>query len=280
MFGIDDFIIGSVAGGVIDAFSGHNANQANVAQANANREFSRNAHQIEVADLLKAGLSPMLSYRGQGASLGGGTIANVQPLTRDSAEKMTSAMSASNQAKLMQSGITKNDADANLADASAAKARTEEMLLRRGLTGGKVEAEVQELGSRAGAQTASADEARQRIQNLKAEIPRIKADIERIGEESRRLNAEGAKIRTQDIQLQVETDIRQLDYKEKAAVVEDLISMIKHERAKMDMSMPGAQNRRDAQESGFRRMLSKMGFAPSETTDILDKAGAALLLRK
>jgi len=260
--------LGLLAGGVIDAFTGHSANQANIAQANANREFSRNAHQIEVEDLRKAGLNPMLSFKGSGANISGGALPDVKPVTRNTGENAVSAIQAAKQGQLLNAQTEAAHSAANLNDANAAKTRTEELLLRRGLGGGKVEAEIGELGARATSHLAGAKEAEAATAKLKAELPKIAAEIRNIG-------AQTARTTSEDIKIQWETDLASLSYKERASVVDDVIAMIKVERQKMDLSLPGAENRAAAQSAAWRQLLARMGFTTSEQNEIIERTAAS-----
>ena len=79
--------IGGTIGGGIDQFGGallgysgqENANSANAAQAQLNRDFqermSSTAYQRATADMKAAGLNPMLAYSNGGASSPGGAQA-------------------------------------------------------------------------------------------------------------------------------------------------------------------------------------------------------------
>lgn len=68
----------SLIGGIADFFGGERANEANSAQAEANRQFqermSSSAYQRGTADMMAAGLNPMLAYQQGGASSPGGSM--------------------------------------------------------------------------------------------------------------------------------------------------------------------------------------------------------------
>lgn len=255
----------AAAGGIaLDALTSHSANQAMIEQANANRAFARNAHQIEVADLLKAGLSPLLSYRGQGASISGGAAPDIKPVTARTAETMQNMLTAGKQRDLI-------DAQTQLATASAAKANEETRYIEWQRTG-KGPTEVQEIGSRIPGHLASARLTDQQTENLRATLPKIQMEIKAIGAATDKQLQE---LKTE----QFSTDIRELDYYERVNIVPQLIAMIAREREKMDMSMPGAENRMTAQMSAFQRLMAALGFAQSETSNIVERAMAITTLR-
>lgn len=206
LFGIDDLImgtiIGSIGGAAIDAVSAHSANQANIEAANANREFSRNAHQIEVADLEKAGLSPMLSYRGQGASLGGGVLPDVKPVTQNTGAKIVSAMETAANIQVMKTQSAKNSQEANLAQANTALAdkdferkTLENEQLRRQVTGGKTEADIASTVAGTAEKAQNILESKSRMERIDQEIleSRSRINLNNFDAELREAQARGQK---------------------------------------------------------------------------------------
>jgi hypothetical protein len=79
----------ALVGGAASLIGGNRANKANSAQAQRQMDFqermSSTAHEREVADLRKAGLNPILSAGGGGASSPGGAMANQQDIATPAA---------------------------------------------------------------------------------------------------------------------------------------------------------------------------------------------------
>lgn len=91
-------IIGSVAGGAIDAWTQQQANKANAQNAKDQMAFqasqSSTEYQRGVEDMKKAGLNPALAYSQGGASSGSGTSAKADPLTQNTPSKFATALDA------------------------------------------------------------------------------------------------------------------------------------------------------------------------------------------
>lgn len=100
-------VFDTIVGGAIDAFSQKQANRANKKLARENRAFqermSSTAHQRETADLRLAGLNPILSATGgPGASTPSGATARAEPVTRETAPKITAARMANSAIGMQQ----------------------------------------------------------------------------------------------------------------------------------------------------------------------------------
>lgn len=215
----------NIVGTIVDAVTTHSANQANVAQANANREFARNAHQIEVADLYKAGLNPMLSYRGQGASLGGGVMADVKPITRDTGEKINSAMMIQNQANLMKAQTGLATAGTAKAEAEALNINADTKLKRVHMIGG----------------LASADQARTTADLHRAEIPRIEEDVKRITSLIKVQGMEAALKKAQAEGAMVETRLAQRTFYEVMEGIKNESLLKKYQAIEAELGAKAAQ---------------------------------------
>ena len=161
--------IGGTIGGGIDQFGGallgysgqENANSANAAQAQLNRDFqermSSTAYQRATADMKAAGLNPMLAYSNGGASSPGGA----QAVMGNSGAAATSSYQ-----QYQQGSTGQSQTDLNIASAGEATART--TLAQR-----------------------TADKTVQEISNLKTSNEQTTAIIRNLGEEYQNLVKHG-----------------------------------------------------------------------------------------
>ncbi|MBQ8829591.1 MAG: hypothetical protein IJ022_05825 [Burkholderiaceae bacterium] len=101
-----------VAGSALSSYLNYKtAKQMQQRQIEWERERAQNAHQWEVQDLRNAGLNPVLSAGGSGASTGG--ISAPSGFFSDFGSTINSAKQAETQEKLMESQVKKNDAEVN-----------------------------------------------------------------------------------------------------------------------------------------------------------------------
>lgn len=122
-------VAAGLAGGAMDMIGQHQANIANAREAAANREFvkmmSDTAHQREVADLKAAGLNPVLSAGGGGASTPSGTMPEIGNVMKGAGEALTHSarggLMIKKELENLQADIDMKKANKNLVDVQARK---------------------------------------------------------------------------------------------------------------------------------------------------------------
>lgn len=108
MFGWLTKPIAGIASSAIGALAGHSEAATNRA---FQRDLSNTAHQREVQDLIKAGLNPILSAGGRGASTPSGATATIGDLTH--------GVSSALQAKLVKENVRSASASADIQSVDA-----------------------------------------------------------------------------------------------------------------------------------------------------------------
>lgn len=120
-------MFGMMAGGAMQMWGQERANKANREAAQKQMDFqermSSTAHTREVNDLRNAGLNPILSAGGGGASSPGGSMPNIKSIGEGAASSTQGAVRLMADLKVLKSTAKRADADAVVAEANAFSAK-------------------------------------------------------------------------------------------------------------------------------------------------------------
>lgn len=200
MFGIDDAIIGSIAGGLMNNMFANDrqsdAQQFSAAQAQSQTEFqermSNTQYQRQVADLSAAGMNPMLAYMKGGATTPSGAMGSAGIASPGNNFDFPSAMATSSQIKTQtaqqqltaaQQELTAAETDKAKAEADRIRAQTPTYAVDIERTKQQIQESIANVGKiiqETGTSAASAGNIHQQTENLKAQIPQIEAMIENL----------------------------------------------------------------------------------------------------
>lgn len=277
MFGIDDALIGTVAGGLISnlfadnrqsdaqAFAAQQQQTAqtfNSAEAATNRDFqermSNTANQRAVADLKAAGLNPMLALSQHGASTPTGGQAGIGASSAGIASpanefNFTAAMQAASNIKLQDATAEKTTAETDKAKAEAAeiRARTGTHAVSIDQMNQQIEeskAHIQKMLQETSTSAFSAANLAQQTINLQEAIPQIRATIDNLKAATELHAAQktlaGAQTGSAIASTALTGQLTEAQRQQVQANLPKLEAQLKNlERVQQEMAMPGHQNK-------------------------------------
>lgn len=224
---------GSLLGGLIGKKGQQQTNVANAQQAQLDRDFqermSSTAHQREVKDLVAAGLNPILSAGGPGASTPGGAMATFG----NPGEFMGRGVAGAGEAVARIPQMKLANEQINVAKATQNKLNSEAAVNA---------AQIPQIQASTEQSVASAGQLRQATEESKSRVQQIAADIALAHATTDKAVADAAYQR-------VAIQLGQLDFKTRTATYDAIVSAAKSDAEAKALGLPAKRNDAQVQES-------------------------------